>query len=129
MVAVLVWPPAGVPGREHTRQFPAQKIGDPSSIENGLSLSAVAPESAGSASRIFPPILRLQSSVDLLEQHIELQINDDSPRITNIGRSLRIFPGLLIVLESQVELCAFVPRSSKIGSQLHGTVQMLLAGG
>src|SRR3984893_13287706 len=57
-----------------------------------------------------------QSSVDLLEQHIKLKINDDPPRITNIGRPLRIFSGLLIVLESQVELCTFVPRGSKIRS-------------
>src|SRR5260370_42678617 len=68
-----------------------------------------------------------QGSVYLFEQHIQLKINDDPARITDVGGPLRIFPGLLIVLESQVELCAFVRGSSNIGRQLHGTVQMLLS--
>lgn len=41
-----------------------------------------------------------QSCVDLSKQHIKLKINDDPPRITNIGRPLRVFSRLLIVLES-----------------------------
>src|SRR5258708_12645912 len=64
----------------------------------------------------------------MYEQHIQLKINDDPPWITNVGCPLRIFSCLRIVLDSQVQLGAFVPGCSKIGRQLHCAVQMSLAG-